>query len=103
MPSKPSHLKHNKISKLELKPQNDKYGGKTVSVKVKTGAKQSRVTEDVNGVLKVSVTARPIKGAANDELLKILAYYFKIPQGNISIKTGHTNKNKIISIYLPNN
>ena len=69
-----------------------------VNIKVKTNSKQSSVQEDKNGNIRVSVRARPIKGAANDEVLKILAYYFKTPKSNISIKSGLKSKNKIILI-----
>ncbi len=75
---------------------------KLISIKVKTGAKQSAVKENEDGSLKVSVTAKPVKGAANDELLKILAYYLKIPRSNISIKSGLTSKNKIVSLETDN-
>lgn len=69
-----------------------------ITVKVKPGSKVSSVTEGENGVVIVRVKARPIKGAANEELIKLLAYYFKTPAATISIKSGQSGRTKIIQI-----
>lgn len=71
---------------------------KTISVKVRTGAKASSITEDEKGIVRVSVHAQPINGAANEELIKILAYYYKIPRSSIIIKSGKNSRQKIITL-----
>ena len=38
--------------------------------------------------LKIALTAPPVDGKANKELLKFLAKYFKLPKGGIQIATG---------------
>ena len=47
-----------------------------ITVKVKPGSKESSISEGADGVITVRVKSRPIKGAANQELIKLLAYYF---------------------------
>ena len=69
-----------------------------ITVKVKPRAKDSSITKNAKGELIVKVKSRPVKGAANNELIKLLAYYFKVPVALISIKSGHTGRTKIIQI-----
>jgi len=47
---------------------------------------------------KVRVTAVPEKGKANEAVIKILADYFSLPKGLISIVGGKSARTKIIDI-----
>ncbi|MBE2191807.1 MAG: DUF167 domain-containing protein [Alphaproteobacteria bacterium] len=49
-------------------------------------------------VLKVSVTAIPEKGKANQALIKLLSKQWKIPKSSIQIEKGETDRNKILSV-----
>jgi len=69
-----------------------------ITVKVKPGSKESSISEGADGVITVRVKSRPIKGAANQELIKLLAYYFKTPPSTISIKSGLSGRTKIIQL-----
>ncbi|MFH1866675.1 MAG: DUF167 family protein [Patescibacteria group bacterium] len=69
-----------------------------ITVKVKWGSKISSVTEDANGVIIARVKSRPIKRADNEELIMLLAYYFKTSTSSISIKSGYTSHIKTIQI-----
>ena len=53
---------------------------------------------DANGqpVLKVSVTAVPEKGKANDALIALLAKSWKLPKGTIMLVRGETDRNKTL-------
>jgi hypothetical protein len=44
--------------------------------------------------LKIALTAPPVDGKANKELLKFLAKYFKLPKGGIQIATGESSRSK---------
>jgi hypothetical protein len=48
--------------------------------------------------LKIALTAPPVDGKANKELLKFLAKYFKLPKGGIQIATGESSRSKSILI-----
>jgi uncharacterized protein (TIGR00251 family) len=51
-----------------------------------------------DGSLKVRLTASPVDGEANKALCKLLAQHFGTNTSNITIKRGHTSKNKIVEI-----
>jgi uncharacterized protein (TIGR00251 family) len=67
-------------------------------VKVIAGSRKEEVVQNENGNLTIYLKKRPYKGEANEELIKVLAKYFKVPKSSVSIKTGQRNKNKIIEI-----
>jgi len=71
---------------------------KTVNVKVIPKAKFSQVLEDLEGNLQVRVTAPPVKGQANSELIKLLADYYKVSKSNIEIIRGLRERKKVIKI-----
>lgn len=65
---------------------------------VKTKAKENKVTIIEDGHFLVTVTALPVKGAANIAIIKTLSDYFHVPKSNIKIVIGKTAKEKIIEI-----
>jgi len=71
---------------------------KTVNVKVIPKAKFSQVLEDLEGNLQVRVTAPPVKGQENSELIKLLADYYKVSKSNIEIIRGLRERKKVIKI-----
>jgi uncharacterized protein (TIGR00251 family) len=48
--------------------------------------------------IKVKVTAPPVRGKANEALIKFLAKEFKISASSIEILKGHNSREKIIRI-----
>lgn len=46
----------------------------------------------------VRLTASPVDGEANEQLIKILSEYFSVAKSNISIRKGKTGKKKIIEV-----
>ena len=72
--------------------------GVVIRVQVQTRASRDEVVGLHGDLLKVRITAAPVAGAANKHLLKFLAKELKIPQGQLSLKSGVTSKNKSISI-----
>jgi uncharacterized protein (TIGR00251 family) len=54
--------------------------------------------EDTGGkrILKVSVTAAPEKGKANEALVELLSKAWKVPKSAIRIRQGETSRNKTL-------
>jgi uncharacterized protein len=48
--------------------------------------------------IKIALTAPPVDGKANKELLKFLAKYFKLPKSSIQIIAGDSSRSKTILI-----
>ncbi|WP_100182422.1 DUF167 domain-containing protein [Candidatus Nitrosotenuis aquarius] len=54
--------------------------------------------EIVGNHITIGVTAKPVGGAANKEIIKKLAKHFGVSSANITIKSGHKSKEKIVDI-----
>jgi len=72
--------------------------GLTFAVRVVPRASRSEIAGEYNGALRVRIAAPPVEGAANRELIKVLAKSFKLPQNAVEIVSGANAKNKIVRI-----
>jgi len=68
------------------------------NVQVVPRASRSEIIGEHNGALRVRIAAPPVDGAANEELIRILARTFKVPQRAIQIMSGHTGRTKRVGI-----
>lgn len=73
-----------------------------VRVTAKAAANRIKIEDLPNGekLVRVYVTAAAEDGKANKEVIKLLAKALGVPQSALSIKHGHTSKNKVISIEI---
>lgn len=67
-------------------------------VQVVPRASRSEIVGEHNGALRVRLAAPPVDGAANEELIHILAKSFKVPRSAVTIVSGHTGRLKQVSI-----
>lgn len=69
-----------------------------IFVKAKPSAKETMIekTNETNFI--VSVKEPPVKGKANEAIIKVLAKYFEISPSQINIISGYTSRDKIIDI-----
>ncbi len=68
-------------------------------VRVVPRASRSEVVGEHDGDLRVRVAAPPVEGAANDELKKTLARFFKLPRRAVEVTGGHTSKLKQVRVH----
>lgn len=80
---------------IELVVQGDVV---LVPVKVVPGASKTRIVGELDGRLKVAVTAAPEKGKANNALAAFLAKRLGIKRRAVSVIAGHTSPVKTIRI-----
>ena len=66
--------------------------------RVKPGAKKNEVVGWRDGVLHVRVKAPPVEGAANREVVKLLARYFGVTPSSIEITRGQKSRYKRVVI-----
>lgn len=79
-------------------PYSIKAGQVLFKVHVVPGAASSEIAGVHNDSLRVRLAARPIEGAANKELILVLAKIFKVAKGNVTIVSGHRGRAKQVSI-----
>jgi len=51
-----------------------------------------------DGTVKISLTAPPVDGQANEALVKFLAEVLDVPKSNIEVVAGATGRDKLVSI-----
>jgi uncharacterized protein len=74
-----------------------------IRVKVLARAYQEKIEELGPDEYKAWVTAPPAGGAANAELIELLADYFNVPPSLIRIKSGNKSAHKLVEIDMDPN
>lgn len=69
-----------------------------INVKVKPAAGENKVEKVDETNYKVSVKSPPVGGAANREVVEVLADYFHVPRSKVYISFGYKYKNKVVEI-----
>lgn len=72
--------------------------GSRLSVHVRPRSSRSAVLGVREGALDVSLTSPPADGAANAELLMLLAKALGVRRGDLSIAVGMSSRNKVIDV-----
>jgi len=72
--------------------------GVRFAVKVHPRAKKNAVSGEVGDALKISLTAPPIDGRANEACIAFLAEVLNVPRYSITITSGQNNRNKMIRV-----
>ena len=76
----------------------DGKAGVCFAVKVHPRAKKNAITGEVGDGLKLSLTAPPIEGRANEGCIEFFAQLLKVPRSSVTIASGHTSRNKVIRV-----
>jgi uncharacterized protein len=61
-------------------------------------ASAERISDVVDGKLRVAVTAPPVDNQANEALRRLLAKHWRLPRRDLSIVAGATSRNKIVHV-----
>ncbi len=77
---------------------HDTPSGTTFAVKVHPRAKRNAITGEVGDALKLSLTAPPIEGRANEACVEFLAKLLKLPRSSVTIASGHSSRRKVIRV-----
>ena len=67
-------------------------------MKVHPRARKNAVTGTVGDALKLSLTAPPVEGRANQAVIEFFADLFAIPRSSVTIASGETSRNKTVRI-----
>lgn len=72
--------------------------GCTLAVRVHPGAKKNDVAGLHAGAVKISLTAPPVDGRANEALIEFVAGLLRIPRARVSLVGGMTSRMKVLRI-----
>ncbi len=79
-------------------PIQETASGVTFAVKVHPRARKNSITGEVGDALKVSLTAPPIDGKANEACVEFFAKLLKVPSSSVTIAFGQSSRNKTIRV-----
>lgn len=69
-----------------------------ISVRVRPDASRNEVVGFTNGAWQIRVSASPVKGRANQELITFLSQLLGISKNQMDISRGRTARDKVIGI-----
>jgi uncharacterized protein len=79
-------------------PFHETSGGISFAVKVQPRAKKNSITGVVGDALKLSLTAPPVEGRANQACIEFFAEFLDVPRSSITITSGQTSRRKVIHV-----
>jgi len=78
--------------------QAEQHNHRVITVHVVPRASSSEVVGEHNGALRVRIAAPPVDGAANEELIRLLAKKFAVSKSDVSVLSGRTGRIKQVRI-----
>lgn len=79
-------------------PIRDASAGASFAVRIHPRAKENVITGEIGDALKVSLTAPPIDGRANEACIEFFAKLLKVPRSSVTIASGLSSRNKVIRV-----
>jgi len=79
-------------------PVNDTSAGATFAVRVHPRARKNAITGTLGDALKLSLTAPPAEGRANDACIEFLAEVLRLPRSSVTIAAGPASRNKVVRV-----
>ena len=77
---------------------HDTPAGATFQVKVHPRARKNAITGVVGDALKLTLTAPPVEGRANEACVKFLTEFLNVPRSSVTIAAGESSRQKLIRI-----
>jgi uncharacterized protein (TIGR00251 family) len=79
-------------------PVRESAAGPSFAVKVHPRARKNAITGTVGDALKLSLTAPPVEGKANQAVVEFFADFFQISRSSVTITSGESSRLKIVRI-----
>jgi uncharacterized protein len=76
----------------------ERRGGVRVPVRVRPRSSRSAILGVREGSLDVALTAPPVDGEANGELLRLLAKALGVRQADLSVAVGASGRSKLVDV-----
>ena len=79
-------------------PISRRAEGACVPVAVQPRARKDGIAGEIDGALKVRITAPPVEGAANRRLERFLADAFGLPRSRVRVVAGGSSRRKLVRL-----
>ena len=76
----------------------DTPAGATFAVKIHPRARKNAITGELGDALKLSLTAPPVEGRANQACIEFLANLLNVPRSSVTIASGQNSRRKVIRV-----
>ncbi|XP_043261834.1 UPF0235 protein C15orf40 homolog [Colletes gigas] len=102
--SKQGSRKAGKAQKVAVKEEIkgpiglDKNGDVTIKIQAKPGAKHNNITDISEDAVGVAISAPPVEGEANTELVKYLASVLGMRKSDVSLDRGSKSRQKVVLV-----
>ena len=77
-------------------PIHESGSSVTFTVKIHPRARKNAITGEFHDALKVSLTAPPTEGRANQACIEFFAKLLKVPRSSVTIASGQTSRRKVV-------
>jgi len=77
---------------------SEKNGGCLLKCWIQPRSSRSTIVGIHDNAIKIALTAPPVDGKANKELIKFIAKYFNLAKSDIQIVSGESSRSKTILI-----
>ncbi len=79
-------------------PLQESGGTVSFAIKVHPRARKNAITGELGDALKVSLTAPPVEGRANEACIEFFAKLLKVSRSSVTIASGQASRNKVIRV-----
>ena len=86
------------VGQWEALALTERAGGVRFSVHARPRSSRSAILGVRDGALEVALTAPPADGAANAELIKLLARALEVRRGDVTIVVGASSRDKVLEV-----
>ncbi|XP_072752973.1 UPF0235 protein C15orf40 homolog [Anoplolepis gracilipes] len=76
----------------------NKDGNVTIKIQAKPGAKCNNVTDISDEAVGIAISAPPMEGEANAELVKYLASIFELRKSDVTLDRGSRSRQKVVIV-----
>jgi hypothetical protein len=76
----------------------DVPGGCAFAIKVHPRGRKDAITGEVGDSMKLSLTAPPVDGKANEACIRFFAELLEVTRSSVTIAAGQNSRNKVIRV-----
>jgi uncharacterized protein len=84
--------------RLRMIPVYETSSGASFVIKVQPRAKKNAIVGELGDALKISLTAPPLEGRANQACIEFFANLLEVPRSSVTIASGESSRRKVVRV-----